>query len=429
MKIEDFIILLSCAYLTNYIYLCIYRQLSNNKIEFHFKEYAILFVISILTVINNIYNPMILKVLFSMLLYIIFFKVVFKNNYIVTTYYVVIITLLSITIDLLFAVILSSIVSNVYNLNSLPIFKFLYSCMYIYIVYFIFNIKWINRTINKIKSFWKLKKDFTFLIVINVIVINLLLILYSVNYLDYKYYLTVFLISGIIILFITSYINSIYNNKILRLKNLYLESSINSYSQIIAEYRLLKHNLLNDLIFIRSFSTKSGKVFVDQKINKYNKEFLWINNLKNIPKGIQGLIYTKYVFSKNNNIDIYVDNKLIIEENKMSSKTYMDLSEIIGIVLDNAIEASIESEKKIIYISFFTTKNHIFIEIINTFSNSIDLDKIGLKEYSTKFRSSGYGLNYIYNLNKDITIKSRIIDNLFKIVIKVKKNNKKKNKY
>lgn len=49
------------------------------------------------------------------------------------------------------------------------------------------------------------------------------------------------------------------------------------------------------------------------------------------------------------------------------------------------------------------------------------VDKLGEKNYSTKNRNSGIGLNYIANLNKDIKIKRIISDTNFKTIITIKK--------
>ncbi|MDO4376120.1 MAG: hypothetical protein Q4C33_02995, partial [bacterium] len=57
----------------------------------------------------------------------------------------------------------------------------------------------------------------------------------------------------------------------------------------------------------------------------------------------------------------------------------------------------------------------------NTFSNFVDIDKLGEKNYSTKNRNTGLGLNYIQELNKNIEIKRIVSDNNFKTIISIKK--------
>ena len=52
--------------------------------------------------------------------------------------------------------------------------------------------------------------------------------------------------------------------------------------------------------------------------------------------------------------------------------------------MDNAIEASSNAKIKAVYINLDEDNNKVIIEILNTYSNDIDLDNIGNKNYSTK---------------------------------------------
>lgn len=67
------------------------------------------------------------------------------------------------------------------------------------------------------------------------------------------------------------------------------------------------------------------------------------------------------------------------------------------------------------------TEKNIVIEIINPFINDVNLNQIDNKNYSTKRKTTGLGLNHIKNLNKKIKVKKEIIYNLFKVSIILKK--------
>ena len=67
----------------------------------------------------------------------------------------------------------------------------------------------------------------------------------------------------------------------------------------------------------------------------------------------------------------------------------------------------------------------MILKVINKFSNNINLNEIGNKDYSTKNRNSGIGLNYVNKIkNKNITTKIQIVNNLFISIIEYKISNK-----
>ncbi|MDD2505186.1 MAG: GHKL domain-containing protein, partial [Bacilli bacterium] len=106
---------------------------------------------------------------------------------------------------------------------------------------------------------------------------------------------------------------------------------------------------------------------------------------------------------------------------KINKKKYINFCEIVSILLDNAIEASMNTKNKSMYLNIVNKKNQIEIVLLNSFNNKVDLNKIGDKFYSTKKRKSGLGLYYIEKLDKDITVKKSFILDLFKIEVVIKK--------
>lgn len=421
----NFLLISLGSYLSAYVYIIIYRRLSSSNKSFIINDYFILISFSILFATNNLYNPILFKVVTSMLILGLLFNIIFKDDYNDILYYVIFITLISLIVELIISVILSFVVNNVYLLNDNGFYKLIFSTIYIYLIYIIFRKKFLVTAAKRLKSYWFINKNISFLILFVIFILNLFNVLYSLNYKDFKYYIIIVILAFLITLFLNNYLKSIYANKILKIKNTYLESNIANYIRSIEDYSLLKHNLINDLLLIRTYTNKQGKIIIDQKINKYNKDLKWINSIQNIPSGLQGIIYTKAIFAKNQFIDFYVENKITLNMRNLQLQKYLDICEVMSIILDNAIESTIECSTKLVYLNFYNTKSNFIIEVINTFKNQIDMDKIGDKNYSTKNRSTGFGLNYILNLNRDIIIKNMIIDNLFKTKIKIKKINKK----
>ena len=98
------------------------------------------------------------------------------------------------------------------------------------------------------------------------------------------------------------------------------------------------------------------------------------------------------------------------------------LCEALGVLIDNALEASCVSNDKIIYLQFLETNDNINIKIINSFSGVLDLERLGTINYSSKSKGHGLGLYSIFGRSK-IKVKTNIKNNLFCNEIIVKKKN------
>ena len=96
-----------------------------------------------------------------------------------------------------------------------------------------------------------------------------------------------------------------------------------------------------------------------------------------------------------------------------------EFARILGILLDNAIEASSESEEKIINITFRndTKNNRQLITIENTYKNKdIDTEKIFEKGVTEKENHTGLGLwevRKILNKNNNANLFTSKTDNFF----------------
>ena len=106
-----------------------------------------------------------------------------------------------------------------------------------------------------------------------------------------------------------------------------------------------------------------------------------------------------------------------------NTKDFKDLTRILGVYLDNAIEASVLSEKKQLGIEIYKVKNDIEIIISNTYSNKVDKDKIGNERYSTKGLTRGHGLLLVKRIlknNNRLTSEAKITDAIYSQTIKIK---------
>ena len=114
-----------------------------------------------------------------------------------------------------------------------------------------------------------------------------------------------------------------------------------------------------------------------------------INNL-----AIYNVLATKY--HKADEIGVQINLGIFINLNEIEKhmKIY-EFTRILGILLDNAIEAASECENKIIHVSFRKEQNRrrLLVIIDNTYKNKdINVDKIYEKDFSTKSKTTNSGL-------------------------------------
>ena len=106
----------------------------------------------------------------------------------------------------------------------------------------------------------------------------------------------------------------------------------------------------------------------------------------------------------------------MVDTSKIKNNIY-EISKILGILLDNALEAADETKEKTIYVTIkYDSQKYIF-EIINTFTNkNIPIDKLFEKGFSTKENNSGIGLwevHQILSKNTNLDLFTKIQDDKF----------------
>jgi hypothetical protein len=192
------------------------------------------------------------------------------------------------------------------------------------------------------------------------------------------------------------------------------------YSKFLDEYKIYKHNIKNKIAGMKPYGNKKINALIDDLLEEETNFTVKNNNLYNVPNGIKGIVAGKLY---NANISVLIDNKLKGDPFiKLSPKKFNSITESIGIALDNAIEASIETKEPVIMMNLYEDDETIFIKIGNNFSNAIDIDELGSKYYSTKNRGSGLGLFSIMS-NKQVKEKISIINNFYYIELQIKKYN------
>ena len=138
---------------------------------------------------------------------------------------------------------------------------------------------------------------------------------------------------------------------------------------------------------------------LEEDCQKVNNLYLLNPDIINNP-GIYNLLTTKY--SEAVEKDIKINLTILLDLNNLHMKIY-EFARILGILLDNAIEAASECDDKIINVIFRNdSKNNVNLIIIeNTFKDKdVDLDNIFNKGISGKENHTGLGLWEVRKLIK-----------------------------
>lgn len=210
-----------------------------------------------------------------------------------------------------------------------------------------------------------------------------------------------------------------------------------SYESDIEEQRTLRHETKNEFATIKcklqdKEDNKTIIEYIDSVIGEKEKAgSTKYSKFKYLPSnGLKGFFYYKFIEAEKKGINVSINISKQIENSflkDIETKDFKDLARIVGLYLDNAIEASSTSEDKKLGIEMYLIKEKIEIIITNTFNNEINLDKIGKESFSTKGKHRGHGLllvNKILSENNMFEAKNEIRENIYIQSLKIKDNKK-----
>ena len=201
-------------------------------------------------------------------------------------------------------------------------------------------------------------------------------------------------------------------------------NTIHSLTILHDQVRSFKHDFDNMVNSIGGYVVNediSGlKKYYNQLLEECNKT----NNLYALSPAvinhpaIYHLLATKYYEADQKNIQINLDVFLDLNEIEERMKIY-DFTRILGILLDNAIDAAVECNKKIINVTFRKEMSNDMIVVIiqNTYNNKdVDTETIYQKGVSSKANHSGLGLwkiRQILMLNNNLNLFTTKNDEFF----------------
>ena len=223
------------------------------------------------------------------------------------------------------------------------------------------------------------------------------------------------------------------NNKLTKEYDKLLEF-MTTYENEIENQRILRHETKNEFLTIRAkICDKQENEEIVSYIDEILNEKIKVNQEKYAkfgylpPNGIKGLCYFKVQEAENKGIKVSLNiSKRIKTSNiyKLDTKQQKSFGRIIGVILDNAIEASLNSSDKQLGIEAYTNAEKEFKMIIsNSYTNEVDSNKIGIERFSTKGKNRGHGLllvKHIINDNRIFNLKTNIQDDIYTQIITIK---------
>lgn len=272
----------------------------------------------------------------------------------------------------------------------------------------------------------------------------LIICFYAYRLFALKYMLDVpyaYLIGAIILLLFIGLVYFYINQTIhLSLKKDFIDKEnkqLKEYTQMLetmsSDLRKFKHDYVNILYtlgdFINNGDIEGLKEYYDndllpesKKIVRSDKNITLLRNIKITP--IKALVSSKLLLAQSEGIEI---NAEVLEEiDSLSIKT-IDICRILGIFLDNAMEASLLCEKKFIHFAMIKTDNDVIIVILNSCTNDVPpVFKLFEKNFSTKGSNRGIGLSNVKELisshYKNILLNTSCNNGVFKQELIIKDN-------
>ena len=216
------------------------------------------------------------------------------------------------------------------------------------------------------------------------------------------------LVSYFLFLFISSQllIRTIRKEALLNQKDMeqrYFYEYIHGLEEINREIRSIQHDYSNILLslygYIENEDLKGLKSYFEKTILQTNQQqincFQQLENIKIME--LKGLIGSKLLRAQSLNITVQIE---VPEKIESISTDLMDLTRIIGIFLDNAIEATLQHTQPQIQVAFLHTNvNELVIVIQNTtIGQYVDIKQLFDENFSTKGENRGFGLHNVKQL-------------------------------
>ena len=391
-----------CGVLYFFLYSYLFcTMVCKEKFKFNYKNLIIYTIMSSIYCLITIYNIGYLRPYIMHILSFIMLLILYKQKLIKTLLGLLIIFVMSFVSEFIFGMIGTLVLHidfSVANYNFL--YYILFNSFIFPVTYLISRIGFVRNLTNHIME-WYNQNEYKSLIFFVFVILTIFIFALYNNFINILppsvMVLTNLFCAGVFIFIIGFFKEKTSKNKITYEYDQLLDY-VQTYEKLLDEKSKNQHEYKNQLAVIRLMvKNKKTIEYIDSLLDNETEEDLEIENkLMYIPKGgLKGLIHYKIDTMKKKKLNIFIDVSSELKDSKYwlnCDKNLQSVSKILGVYLDNAIEASEQSkEKYIIFEVYVEDKNTVF-KISNTYSNEIIIDKIDKEGYSTKGEGKGYGL-------------------------------------
>ena len=383
-----------------------FYQILDIKFELNFQQLLVIVLISIYIAYLQLFG----NKLQNMLLFFIFFPLYYKISENVSLKKIYFYTFSVWIVVAIFDVIFMLGVSSIFSIDlmtkvEIPFYAFIATILVT------IGLLCLAKS-NKFKKMLdKLYNLLSKIVYIDIAIFLFILLLFSIEFVmlhnlhDLKISVLLFIITLLGIVIFLTLIGVKIKNLETKLFIKILKSNNDFYIKMVDEEKIFKHNLVNKLLAVRSVANDKAIKLIDNIISNYTNKSLFLSKFKSVPYGLKGIIYEK-TYKYRDKLNIKIDYE--IEEDLfdiLKPSKYNILVEKMGVLLDNAIEEAMKSHEKLLFINIVKNGEEINFKIINTFDGDLDIDKLGVKNYSTKGNNHGFGLfSIIRNANTSVSI-------------------------
>ena len=430
MDLIDYAYIWIGAVITLLLQLLCYKEFTKRPLRMTFVSSALIFITAILTVINIYFNYSFTKLIINFAIITANCYITFSESKNVVLVKSMIVYLIIVSAEIILsAIILLTNINNIIDFDTNVLMKIAFSS----------TVMTVSLVICKIKFIKMLSKRFVEKVSARISnILYLILSLLLVMFLTYKF-MTSFDTAGYILnllilicfsILMTVTISSYIRTQKVEQQQETLLEFMSKYEKMIDDGRINRHEMLNNLLILRSFKNKNTKEYselLDELIEMYGANKDTIKNLYNLPSGLKGILYYKLNEMKSINIDVILNiaKKVELSFKKFSNKDYNYICRVITILLDNARDAASVAKEKLVLIELFLENENLVISIENTFKDKVDFNKLSAMNYSTKGKGRGLGLyiaNNIINNTNIMHLDQKIIDEkYFTSILRVKK--------
>lgn len=391
----------------------------------------IIFVFSILLFCIDLYVPMKFKIFIIYPLLSTMFIVLYKDKPINVFFKTFLVYAILNVCDYLISVPMMLLpLNNFAETWSIFILKGIFTSLISFMLLFLFKINKLLLILKKITITFESKINYFLFGILVVSFLGLYIIFYynAFNKKFDSFWFTLLLVCFFMILSILL-IREFFKNKTKEEEQKHLLKIMEDYELMLEKTRENRHEMVNNLLVLKGEKNKNSKKYNDLLngiIEQYdNKKMSSYSGLYKLPSGLKGIVYYKMASIKDNDVNFrtIIFDKMYEEFNNFETKIYYKVCKIMGILIDNAVEASINSKEKTLLIYIYEQCNgNIVISIENSYNTLLDIHDINKKGYSTKGKNRGLGLfiaNRTIEEEKLLRLRQYVIDKTFISELKI----------